>query len=156
MIKYLLIGGAALGGLALLTKDKVTGIAAVAKELKVSVTKLKNIKLAGLQALNLTIDLQVFNPTPQNLTISTGKVLTLSKIRFFDRTGKFLGESYPQVSGIEIPAQSGLTVSNIPVVINLQNAGAVLNTLVDTALSQSQLQYELTFEGLGQTFTINA
>lgn len=156
MIKYLLIGGAALGGLALLTKDKVSGIAAVAKELKVNVTKLKNIKLNGLQSLSLFVDLQVYNPTQQDLTISTGKILNLQKIRFFDRTGKFLGESYPQIPGIEIPAQNGINVSNIPVIINLQNAGALINAAADAFLSQSQLKYELTFEGLGQTFTINA
>ena len=156
MNKLLLIGGAAIAGLALLGKGKASTLGYVIEKLDVSVKKMRNIKIEGFSKLNLTVDVQLYNPTDENLTLTAGKVVRLVKMEFYDRNGRFLGESYPNVDGIQIPARSGITLTNIPVKLNLQNAGALLDAALSSAMSETSLVYRLTFEALGQSFTINA
>ena len=156
MYKLLIYGGAALAGLALLGKNKASTLGYVIDKLDVSVKKMRNIKLSGLTVLNLIVDVQLYNPTAENLTLTAGKVVRLVKMEFYDTTGRFLGESYPNIDGIEIPARSGLTLTGIPVKLNLQNADALINAALSSAMSESSLNYKLTFEALGQSFTINA
>lgn len=155
MYKLFIYGGMALAGLTLFGKNKISGIAAVAEQLDVSVNKIRQPKIIG-NTISLLVDMDIYNPTDQSLTISSGKVLTLKSIRFYDVAGKFLGEAYPNLSGIEVAAKNGRTITNIPAVISLQNVDALFNTMIDTFLGQRQLNYQLTFEALGKSFTINA
>lgn len=155
MKNYLLFGGLALAGFTLFGKKKLTGISQVAQQLEVKVKGIKNLKVT-FSAIHFNVSIELFNPTDQDLTVHTGKMLTLRSIRFYDQSGKFIGESFPNLNNIEIPAKSGINLTSIPTTINLKNIDAAFNSLVNNALNQQAMKYEMNFEAFGKNFIVNA
>lgn len=155
MKNIIVYGGLAAAGIYFFGRNKVQDIGSVINNLQVKVKAVKNLKL-DFKQINFNLDIQLINPTQIPLSVSSGNVITLKQIDFFDKSGKLLAQSYPNISGIEIPSNNGIILTGVPTQILTENVGVIFDGLLNSALSAKSLQYRLHLESLGKTFTINA
>jgi len=156
MKSWLIYGGMALAGFAIFGKDKLTGIAGVGKKIQPKIKGIKNIKFGG-NGITFNLDLELVNPTPVDLNVSAGNFISLDKIQFFSKNGVLLGESLPNLSEIEVPANSGIVLTGIPVQISTTNVAELFSAVSAFAGGgTSPLAYKLFFGALGKQFEVNA
>jgi len=156
MKSWLIYGGMALAGFALFGKDKLTGITSVGQKIQPKIKGIKNLKF-GSGGITFNIDLELVNPTPVDLDVSSGNLVSLDKIQFFSKNGVLLGESTPNLKSIEVPANSGVVLTGIPVQISSTNVAELFSAVSAFASGgTSPLAYKLFFGALGKQFEINA
>lgn len=85
----------------------------------------------GKPRATFNIDLNFINPTPTAFS-ADGVILTLEKIVFYDQNNIYLGETALNMTSLNIPAKSSVTIRNISIALNLQttltNAILIINS----------------------------
>ncbi|WP_299431593.1 hypothetical protein [uncultured Aquimarina sp.] len=132
---------------------KVTEIKGVVDKLKLNVNGIRDLKISS-GGLKFNIDLNIQNPTSQNLDLNTAQVVTLSKLKFFAKNGDFLGESFPNLTNIQIPANGSVNIPNLETFVKVSNFGNLLNNVLQLFSNPSNLKVSAELSALGQTYTI--
>ncbi len=148
----LLIGGVAFGAM-YFGKQKVTEIKNVVDALLLRVNGIRNFQIETT-GVNFDIDLDITNPTKEGLHLSTGNLVTLKRLLFYSESGQFIGESFPNLSGIEIPARGSMNIPNLSTSIDISNIGNLFNSAIGIFIDPSKLNVKAELESLGKTYTI--
>ncbi len=153
MKNLLLLGGVALVAVSYYGKRKVTEIRNVIDSLILGVSGIHNFNFA---AGNLTfdIDLKIANPTNQALNVQTGNLITVKRLLFYSQKGDFIGESFPNLSSIEIPAHGSISIKNLATQINTSNLGNLINNALSIFTDANNLQVKAEIESLGKIYMI--
>ncbi|GAA4274956.1 hypothetical protein U6A24_12590 [Aquimarina gracilis] len=153
MKKLLLLGGAAFLASTYFGKQKITEIRNVIDSLILRVNGIRNFKF-DLTGLNFDIDLNITNPTTENLNLQTGNMITLRRLLFYTDQGEFIGQSFPNLTGIEIPANGTINIANLRTHIDTGNIGTLINNAIGLFIDPSKLQVKAEIESLGKLYTI--
>ncbi|WP_271770467.1 hypothetical protein [Aquimarina algiphila] len=148
----LLVGGAVIGSM-YFGKQKVTEIRNVIDALLLRVNGIRNFQLEST-GVNFDIDLDITNPTEQGLNLSTGNLVTLKRLLFYSESGQFIGESFPNLSGIEIPAKGSMNIPNLSTSIDISNIGSLFNSAIGIFIDPSKLNVKAELESLGKSYII--
>lgn len=155
MKKTLVISSLVLGAVFLFAKDKVINVLAdyeaVFKQLKIKIAGINNLNITSNQ-LTANVTLNITNPTAVNLGLDTNSYVTLKKLLFYTESGKYIGEALPNISAIQLPAQSTITTPEIPVLVPL-NTNAITIGL-ELLGNSKNLQVKAEIEALNTTYTI--
>jgi hypothetical protein len=153
MKKALAIGALAITGLFFFGKRKAISVSQTLKSITIKVNGIKNIKLSGT-SINFDTDLNLMNPTAQNLTIETAGAITLSKLIFKDLNGNPIGESYPNITDINIPAGETLRLSKIPTSIPIGIIGSAINAIMSSLSNPGAILVSAEIDTPAGTFLI--
>lgn len=155
MKKILVISSLVLGAGFLFAKEKVTDVLAdyeaVFKQLKIKLAGINNLNITSNQ-LTANVTLNITNPTAVNLGLDTNSYVTLKKLLFYTESGKYIGEALPNISAIQLPAQTTITTPEIPVLVPL-NTNAITIGL-ELLGNSKNLQVKAEIEALNTTYTI--
>ncbi|MBW1297822.1 hypothetical protein [Aquimarina litoralis] len=153
-MKKLLLGIGAVGlAMYYFGNRKVTEVRSVVDQLKLQVNGIRNLNVSS-GGIKFKIDLNIQNPTNQPLTLNTAQLVTLSKLRFFAPNGDFIGESFPNISDISIPAYGSISVPNLDTFVKVSNIGHLFNNVLQLFAEPSSLKVQAELSALGQTYTI--
>lgn len=153
-MKKLLIGIAAIGlATYYFGNKKVTEVKSVVDQLKLQVNGIRNLQVSS-GGIKFKIDLNINNPTDQPLNLNTAQVVTLSRLRFFANNGDFIGESFPNISDISIPAYGSINIPNLDTFVKVSNLGNLFNNVLQLFAEPSNLKVQAELSALGQTYTI--
>lgn len=130
MKKALAIAAFAVAGLAVFGRQKAVDVSRAIKGLRVGVKGIRNISIKG-NGINFDLDLSITNTTTIPLGIQTGGAVTLSRLIFKDRQDNAIGESFPNISQIQIAPGETLRLSDIPTVVAVKNIGPALNVAIN-------------------------
>ena len=133
--------------------NKIDSVRQTIQSLQIRVGSISNLGLAD-GGVRFNTNLTVTNPTNQALNLNAQEVVKISKIRFFTDTGQFLGESNPNITGIQIGPLSTITVRDIPTFVRVSNFGALLNNAIGLFLDPNKLKIKTELTALGRTYTI--
>jgi len=161
--KNLLIAGGVVVALAAFgvfkwAKKKQEQAITVFTNMRIKPVGIRNVRIqSGFLRFNL--DLELFNPSNENLDISGFGIINLSRIFMYYKDTK-LGESNINLSNIQIQNNQSLTLKNIPIEIGLLNLIGILpeipniiNELSTMKLNSFLMKVEL--DALGEYYTIN-
>ncbi|WP_268847887.1 hypothetical protein [Flavobacterium aestivum] len=110
--------------------DKIKKIVEQLQNVKVLPVAFKNLNAKwndGMPYVTFKLDLKVINPTPVNFNANIVAV-TLKRILFYDKKNVLFGSSELNINAITIPANSSITLKDIPIALDLKTA-------INTALS---------------------
>lgn len=151
--------GAIVGALALAGKNKVEDYVddyvTIFSKLKVKFLSLTNLGFAN-GGITCKINIRITNTSNINLDIVTGNYITLRRVLFYNDVGEFLGESYPNISAIQIPAKSAIELNNIPTEIPITQIEDIFGTALSIFSNPENLHVKIELEALGKTTIIDA
>ncbi|MGB5941251.1 MAG: hypothetical protein WBG71_00050 [Leeuwenhoekiella sp.] len=153
MKKLILYGGLAVAALSFFGKNKISGLGDAIGALQVKFKRFSNMNFKS--GIRFDADVVLLNPTPVDIGLGVGNMVTLSKIVFKDVHGRVLGTSFPNITAIEIPARNGVELEGIPVQLDGDNINNIIKSLFGKGLNPESLKYDLVFTALGQEFTVN-
>ncbi len=153
MKKILVVGGIFALAATYFGKQKVTEIRNVIDKLLMRVNGIHNFKM-DTAGVRFEINLNITNPTNQALSLVTGNMITLKRLLFYSNTGEFIGESYPNLTGIEIPANGNINIPNLKTSIKTANFGNLINNALGVLINPSKLKVKAEIESLGKTYII--
>ncbi len=116
---------------------------------------IKNIRLSGGK-LSFYTSLEIVNNSLTNIALDTAKKVVLSRILVYNSNGEYLGKATPNLSAINLPAQSTTVVENINTVVPLDDLGSVLTNALSIIQNPNSLKLKLEFSAFGETYTIEA
>ena len=155
MKKYIVIGGLALAGYQLFKagSNKLGSIQNVAKNLIVKIASISTPNIVD-GGVTFNTNLSISNPTSEPLNLDGNSIVTISKIDFYTASGDFLGESFPNITGISIPANSTIQIKNVPTFVRVVNFGNLLTNAINIYLDPKQLKIVSTISAFGQKFKV--
>ncbi len=153
MKKILLLSAGVALTVAYFGKKKVTEIKDVMDRLKLGVNGIRGIRLSS-GGLNFKIDLNIHNPTNRDLVLNTAQIITLSKLSFYAKNGDFLGESFPNITGITIPANNSVNIPDLNTFVKVENFGNLINNVLGIFANPARLEVKAELSAMGQTYTI--
>ena len=150
--KHLLIGGGVLLAItSIFGGRKALRVHNVAKQLQFQlrgVTKFPKFRGALAES---AINLAIINPTGIPLDVNTGGLVTLKRVRIYNREGRLTAVATPNLSNISIPALGETLLRNVTIESNVLN---LLNTLLLASTDPRDYTVESDIEVVGQTFTL--
>lgn len=154
MKKILLLGGAAAAYWAYKAgSNKVDTIKQTVEALIIKVASVSNFNIID-GGITFNTTLRVTNPTPNPLNLNAQQLVTIRKISFYTNDGQYLGVSYPNITGISIPANGVIMVSDIPTQVKVSNFGTLLNNAIGLFLDPNKLKITTEIDALGRTYTV--
>ena len=153
MKKTLTIAAIVAGAIFVYGRNKVKDISSIFKKLQIKITGVKNLSI-GFAGISLNLDIQITNPTSTPLLINTGGAATLKRLIYKDAGGNFLGESFPNLTEIEIPAGATINILDIPTTVMANNIGSTINSILDIFKNPQSLQVSAEIETPAGTYLI--
>ena len=140
--------------LAVVVKQKINKVNQQFDRLKLMPTGLQNLKVVWNDfkpLVTFTIDLQITNPLKEPFEIN-GIVAKLQRIIIYDKNGRLLGVSTPNVGNIKIPALGAFTLSKIPFTLDVQTLA--INLINYKSLTKDSFIFEGIITVLGAEYKI--
>ncbi|WP_268846570.1 hypothetical protein [Flavobacterium aestivum] len=112
--------------------DKIKKIVEQLQNVKVLPVAFKNLNAKwndGMPYVTFKLDLKVINPTPVNFNANIVAV-TLKRILFYDKKNVLFGSSELNINAITIPANSSITLKDIPIALDLKTAISTALTIL--------------------------
>lgn len=112
--------------------DKVKKIIEQLQNVKVLPVAIKNFNAKwndGMPYITFKLDLKVINPTPVNFNANV-VVITLKRILFYDKKNVLFGTSELNIDAISIPANSSITLKDVPIALDLKTAISTALTII--------------------------
>jgi hypothetical protein len=112
--------------------DKVKKIVEQLQNVKVLPVAFKNLNAKwndGMPYVTFKLDLKVINPTPVNFNANV-VVITLKRILFYDKKNVLFGTSELNIDAISIPANSSITLKDVPIALDLKTAISTALTII--------------------------
>ena len=139
-------------------KNKQEQAVTVFSNMRIKPVGIRNVKIQS-GYLRFNIDLELFNPSNENLDISGFGVVNISRfIIYFKNT--LLGQSNLYLDNIQIQNNRSLTLKNIPIEISIINllsilpdVPAIINELSSMKFNSFTMKVEM--NALGQFYTID-
>lgn len=143
--KILLGVGVLVAGGAFYSYRKVQDLKEVFENLEIKPDKIYDFKI-GLLALNFKLRIKLINPTEKNCTVFGGKFLTLKQINVY-RKDDLIASVEANISQIEIPANSLIKISDIPVAVSSSVVLEQLMTIESFSTEEITVQAVVNFLG---------
>jgi hypothetical protein len=112
--------------------DKIKKIVEQLQNVKILPVAFKNLNAKwndGKPYVTFKLDLKVINPTPVNFNANIVAV-TLKRILFYDKKNVLFGTSELNINAISIPANSSITLKDIPIALDLKTAISTALTIL--------------------------
>jgi|GEM_PF-3752169 len=136
-------------------KNKADEYLQAFKQLEFKPLGIKNLRISGGK-LSFYTNLKIKNNSLTDLDLDTAKKVVLSRIFVYNANGEYLGKATPNLSSINLPAQSTTVVENINTVVPLDDLGSVLTNALSIIQNPNSLKLKLEFSAFGETFTVEA
>lgn len=152
--KIIAIGLITASIIAVVVKQKINKINKQFDRLKMMPTALQNIKVDWNDfkpLIKFTMNLQISNPLNEVFEIN-GVVAKLQRIIIYDKKGRLLGVSTPNIGNITVPARGSFTLSKVPFALDLQTLA--LNLIDYQTLSKESFVFEGIISVLGAEYKI--
>lgn len=155
MKKVLAISALVIGGLIAYGSNKASQITGVLSGLKIRVQSIRNIGFdLATQSVRFNVDVQLTNPDSMPLTINSAGAATLTRIVYHDSQNNLIGESFPDLTSINIPAYQSIIVPNVPTQIPIANTGLAVNAIINALSNPSTLRVGADINTPAGTFMI--
>lgn len=145
----LIIGALLIGSLAFFSTKKVLDVKDIAKNLKINIKSIKNIKISGGK-LKFTLALNITNNTDAGFAAKTFNLFKLISVDLFTNQGDFLGQALTNIDGISLPPATTTPVEGIEMEVPLLS----LATTLLSNPNPRDFVVSATFEIFGRTFKI--
>lgn len=145
-----IVGALGLLAVSALGAKKGMGIKSVAEQLQIKLKSIRNLQVFG-SGLNIQVDIDIINPTSVPLDITTGGLVSISRIFIYDKNRNLVATATPNLSNISIGPQSSFTLDRVPV---SSSFGNILNVLLAGSLKPENFKAEAEIQAFGTTFTI--
>jgi hypothetical protein len=113
---------------------------------------IKDVRVS-LEKISFRFSLQLINHTEYDLGVTTGSVLSITKVKVFTPEGTVLANIDTDISSFELPANGIYIIENLQVELATVGLLTQLDTLLEY-ISQNTLHYELTINAFGKEFKV--
>ncbi len=138
--------------------DKVKKIIEQFQNVKVVPVAFKSLDAKwndGVPYVTFKLDLKMINPTPLNFNASVVAV-RLKRILFYDKNNVLFGSSEMDINAISIPANSSITIKDIPVAFDLKMAITnALEMILGKGFNANEIRTEVVIEILGIDYKLS-
>ncbi len=139
-------------------KNKQEQTITVFSNLRITPKGIRNVRIAN-SFLRFNIDLELFNPSNENLYISGYGVVNISRLILYYKQTK-LGESNVYLSDIQIQNNRALLLKNIPIEISILNLLSMLPEILDminelSSMNLNSFLMKVEMNALGEYYTID-
>jgi hypothetical protein len=109
----------------------------------------------GVPYVTFKLDLKMVNPTPLNFNASIVAV-KLKRILFYDKNNILFGSSEMDINAISIPANSSITIKDIPVAFDLKTAlTTAMEMILGKGFNTNDIRTEVVIEILGIDYKLS-
>ena len=139
MKKAIILGGIGIAALFAFGGKKVAQINNSFKNLRVKINGIKNLSFTG-NSITFNLDINLINSGGIPIDVATYGTINLRRLIFKDSNGTVIGESYPNITGINIPAYNSVRFQSVPTSIPISNIGIAATTLLKSFSNPALLQ----------------
>jgi hypothetical protein len=138
--------------------DKVKKIIEQFQNVKVVPVAFKSLNTKwndGVPYVTFKLDLKMVNPTPLNFNASIVAV-KLKRILFYNKNNILFGSSEMDINAISIPANSSITIKDIPVAFDLKTAlTTAMEMILGKEFNTNDIRTEVVIEILGIDYKLS-
>lgn len=103
--------------------------------------------------VSFNMDLNFYNPTFQNFVVN-GTIVTIKKILFYDENSNLLGVSDVNIKSLQVDANTGTVIPNIPITLSIGTLIGAAATMVANGFNVDTLRTEMIVSVLGLEYKI--
>ena len=145
MKKILITAGIGIALATMMSRKKVANTYTALKGLALKVNGISDLKIKS-NGLQFNLDINITNTSPFALSVDSFGSVKLSKLTFKTINGTPLGDSFPNITNIEIPAGQTLQLPNVPTLIPISNIGGTINAMLSAFKNPDNLVVSSTFD----------
>jgi len=154
MKKLLVIGGIAAFLLYRKVNQKVQNINEALKDIRFQLLGIQDVKVR-FSSIQFMATIAIVNDSDIPVSINTLGVATLKRLIFRTNNGDFLGESFPQLSKIDIGPRQSIVIDQIPTQLPIKDLGLVFNAALNALANQANIKVTAEIETPAGVFLIN-